>query len=97
MTEPNRHEIRERLWDELEKAQAQYESATSHFDQLIKECPPGLPHPDGSLRIQQAGRDSRAALQHYVMALKRFTDFTLNGSIPEDLERPAQSEHSAVK
>lgn len=97
MAEPNRHDIRMQLWNELNQAQVQYASATSRFDFLVQECPAGIPHPDGSLRIQQAGRDSRAALQHYLIALKRFTDITLNGSIPENLRLPAQPEHTAIE
>jgi hypothetical protein len=78
-------EIRQRLSEDLEKAQVAQLAARRRFHLLVKEGPSELPHPDGVLHIQQVGRDSRAALQHYMHALKRFTGFTLYGTIPEDL------------
>jgi hypothetical protein len=92
---PNSQEIREQLWDQLNKAQAACLIATDadQFNLVIKECPSGHPHPDGALSIQQAGRDSRLALQHYMEALWRYTEFTLNGTIPDDL-LPRADRHS---
>jgi hypothetical protein len=68
-------EIRQRLWEDLQKAQAAHLAASRRFDLLVKEGPSGLPHPDGALRVQQVGRESRAALQGYMQALKPFTEF----------------------
>uniref|UniRef100_Q01PA1 Uncharacterized protein n=1 Tax=Solibacter usitatus (strain Ellin6076) TaxID=234267 RepID=Q01PA1_SOLUE len=85
MSEPNRHDMRQVLWRELDRYRAQYYSECSRFDQLVKEGITGLPHPDGSLHIHQAGRDSRLALELYLLALNRITDFTVRGIIPEDL------------
>jgi hypothetical protein len=82
---PNSQEIREQLWDQLNKAQAACLTATDQFNLMIKECPSGHPRPDGALSIQQAERDSRLALQHYMEALWWYTEFTLNGTIPDDL------------
>jgi hypothetical protein len=82
-----RLEIRQRLWDQLDKAQTAHVAAGEWFD-LLKESPAGLPQPDGALRIQQAGKDSTSTLQHYINMLKRFTDFALYGTIPEDLLPP---------
>jgi hypothetical protein len=83
-----RQEIRQRLCDQLDKARVAHLAANKRFGLVIKESPAGLPHPDGVLSIQQAGRDSREALQYYMLALKRFSDFTLYGTIPEDLLPP---------
>jgi hypothetical protein len=88
LTYLDRQEIRQRLWEDLAKAQTAHLDASGRFDLLVKEGPSGLPHPDGALRVQQVGRESRAALQGYMQALKRFTDFTLRGTIPEDLLPP---------
>jgi hypothetical protein len=84
----NRETIRQQLWDQLDKAQAAYLTATDQFNLVIKECPSGHPHTDGGLGIQQAGRDSRLALQRYINALREFTEFTLHGTIPVDLLPP---------
>uniref|UniRef100_Q01XH3 Uncharacterized protein n=1 Tax=Solibacter usitatus (strain Ellin6076) TaxID=234267 RepID=Q01XH3_SOLUE len=85
----NHQDIRQRLWDELETARAEHVAASRQFDLTVHESPSGLPHPDGVLRMQQVGRNAGSALQDYMRALKRFTDFTLNGTIPPDLLPPA--------
>jgi hypothetical protein len=58
-----REEINQRLWDELDEARVAHMTASQRFNLLVKESPAGLPHPDGALSIQQAGRNSRSALQ----------------------------------
>jgi hypothetical protein len=75
----NRQDIRQRLWEELDKARVEHLAPCRPFDLLVNESPTGLPHPDG-----------RTALQAYMRALKRFTDFTLNGTVPEDLLPPVE-------
>jgi hypothetical protein len=79
-----RYEISQRLWHELDKARLEHAAAAERFNLLVKN-PGGIPQPDGSLGIRQAGEASRRALLHYMSALKRFTDFTLDGTVPEDI------------
>jgi hypothetical protein len=81
-----RQEISRQLWDQLDKARVQHMAASERFSLLTKESLGCLPAPDGALSIQQAGADSRLALRHYMTALKRFSDFTLYGTLPEDLD-----------
>uniref|UniRef100_Q01PA5 Uncharacterized protein n=1 Tax=Solibacter usitatus (strain Ellin6076) TaxID=234267 RepID=Q01PA5_SOLUE len=83
-----RQEVWRHLWDQLEKARYEQLIASACFDLLVKSGPSGLPHPDGSLRIQKASREANAALLQYMDALKRFRDFSLNGTVPEDLLPP---------
>jgi hypothetical protein len=75
----NRQDIRQRLWEELGKARTEHVAA-SRCELLVNESPAGLPQADGAFR--------GSALQDYMRALKRFTDFTLNGTVPEDLLPP---------
>ena len=82
--------IRQQLWEELDRARSEHLEASRRFDLAVSECPTGLPIPDGALQMHQAGRDSRSALRGYMRALKRFTDFTLNGTVPEDLQPPVE-------
>jgi hypothetical protein len=84
-----RLEIASRLKQQLELAYAAHLAASARWDLLAKEIPSGLPHPDGSLRIHQAGIEARAALQEYMVALRRFSDFTISWKIPDDL-RPTE-------
>jgi hypothetical protein len=78
-------EIEERLKADLDKARAEYKAAAAEFDSLIKEISGGVPATDGELRIRQGGEASRAALRNYTLALKRFSQYTLSGIVPDDL------------
>jgi hypothetical protein len=80
-----RQEISQQLWDQLDKARVEHLAASERFSSLAKERPGCLPAPDGTLRLQQAGADARSALRQYMTALKRFSDFTLYGTLPQDL------------
>ena len=83
-----RLEIARRLKAELDKARDEHSAATARFDQLAEDTPSGLPHPDGSLRIRQAGKSVTASLENYTRTLKRFTDFAVSGIVPEDILPP---------
>ncbi len=80
-------DIEEHLKSELAKAREEYGVASREFDLLLKDIPSGIPHPDGELRIRQTGEASRAALRKYTFALKRFSQYTLAGIVPEDLTK----------
>ncbi len=77
--------IEERLRSDLEKARAEYQAACGEFHSLVKDIPGGISQPDGELRIRLAGEASRTALQTYTVALRRFSRYTLSGTVPEDL------------
>ena len=83
-----RLEVGRVLKEQLDQAYAAHIAAGARFDLIVKEGPSGLPHPDGVLRMQQAGSEAKAALNHYMWALKRFSDFTLSWTVPEDLLPP---------
>jgi hypothetical protein len=80
-------EIEKRLKSELDTAREEYGAASREFDLLLKDIPSEIPHPDGELRIRQTGEASRAALRKYTFALRRFSQYTLAGIVPEDLTR----------
>jgi hypothetical protein len=82
-------EIEERLKGDLDRARVEYQAACGEFHSPVKEIPCGVPPPDGELRIRQTGEASRAALQNYALALKRFSQYTLSGIVPKDLLPPA--------
>jgi hypothetical protein len=68
-------EVLQFLREQLDAARIEYTKASAEFDLLVKEVPSRIPQPDGTLRIHKAGQASRAALQHYMRALKRLADF----------------------
>ena len=84
MSDPKHEEILSRLRDELRRCQVEYARANQNFDSIAKETPSGLPHPDGALRVQQAGQARRRALDLYSRATKRYTDFILYGVVRPD-------------
>jgi hypothetical protein len=88
LTDLEHQEISQRLRRDLGKAQVALLSARRRFHLLVREGPSGLPQPDGALHVQQVGKESSAALQGYMQALKRLTELTLYGTIPEDLMPP---------
>uniref|UniRef100_Q01TN2 Uncharacterized protein n=1 Tax=Solibacter usitatus (strain Ellin6076) TaxID=234267 RepID=Q01TN2_SOLUE len=84
----NRQVIWKYLWDQLEKARYEQAIASSRFDLLVRSVSSGLPDPDAALVIQKATQEANAALLRYMGVLKKFTDFTLYGTVPEDLLPP---------
>jgi hypothetical protein len=66
-------------------AQSRHSEASKRFDCLVKEIPSGLPHPDGAHRIKAAGREANLALVEHIRALKRYTDYIVQGIVPDDL------------
>jgi hypothetical protein len=78
-------EIEEVLKGQLDKARAEYDAAWRDFNLLIQDVHSGVTQPDGDLRIRQAGEASRAALQKYQVALKRFAAYAFSGIAPKDL------------
>ena len=88
MPEPHdlsREDIEQVLCTELERAMARFRAARDHFQQLIADVPSEIPHPDGSLRLQQAGAEKRAAIAALSQALSRHNAFVLRGEIPQSL------------
>lgn len=83
-----RSDFEEVLKCQLDGARAEYEAAYKSFNVLIKDIPSEIPHPDGNLRIRQAGEASRAALQNYKHVLRQFTDYALSGTVPKDFLPP---------
>jgi hypothetical protein len=80
-----RLEIAELLKKQLDAAYAEYLMANARLDAVVKESPSGLPHPDGSLRLQQAGVAARAAFQIYLSALREFTEFSVTWKPPQGI------------
>ena len=93
----NRQQVWQQLWDQLAKAREVHVTASARFDLLVNAGPSGLPHPDGSLLIQNANREANMALQCYIQALKRFSDFTLYGKVPADLLPPEEPKRTAAE
>ena len=83
ISQESRAETMTRLKADLDAAWRENVAARARFDSIMRDAPHGLPHPDGSLRIRQAGVVMNMALQNYILALRRFTDFATMPHGPE--------------
>ena len=81
-------EAEEILRGQLAKSQAEWLAASSQLDLIVHDSPSGIPQSDGSMRIRQAGQVLREAGAKYRRALRRFSDFALQGKVPDDLRPP---------
>ena len=87
MSTKNDHEhVRKILADQFEAAVKRRDIASAHFDEVRKDLPSGLPHPDGTQRIAKASSDYVAALREVGRAVQRIADFQSRGIVPEDLK-----------
>src|SRR3954468_24528046 len=87
MPDAAHEEIGRKLRNELRRTQSEHAVAKERFNGIANQTPSGLPHPDGALRIQQAGREYRRSIELYTRALKHYTDFTIHGIAPPPLNR----------
>lgn len=76
-------EVLRRLKDAVLKAQTAHNEAQRKFDSTVNKGLFGMPHPDGTLRVQLAGRERSQAVAAYQKALRQYTDFLLHGVIPD--------------
>ena len=78
-------QIQSILAEQLYSAKCRFLSASARFREVIYDVPSGIPHPDGTLRIQQAGAEKTAALNELSRALDRYHEFMAKGKVPNDL------------
>lgn len=80
------------LRDEVERAKRAYQQAHTDFHGVTADIPSGLPEPDGTDRIRNAGNVYRSTMNIYSDALREFNNFVTDGVIPDRLkpERPGK-------
>jgi hypothetical protein len=71
------------LQHELAEAERAHLAASERFRQLRDEVQTGLPNSDGPRQIHQVSHEARTALDRYMKALRRSTDFLISGVIPD--------------
>jgi hypothetical protein len=76
------HEI---LKDEFETAKQKMNLASRRFNEVVRDIPSGLPHPDGTQRIHNLGRELADAREKLAAAIARLNDFVSREVVPEDL------------
>ena len=79
--------IRTRLLQEVLEATARSSQAAREFEAVIGQFPSGLPHPDGSQRIESASQNLTVARKALMKAHNRLSDYHERGIVPEELKR----------
>jgi len=59
--------------------------ASTKFNEVVRDIPSGLPHPDGTQRIHNVGRELIDAREKLAAAITRLNDFVSHEIVPEDL------------
>jgi len=77
--------VRRILEEQFHEAVRQRDLTSAIFDEVSRDIPSGLPHPDGSQRIANASRDFTHALKEVNRAVQRIADFQIRGIVPEEL------------
>jgi hypothetical protein len=77
--------IHEILRDEFEGAKRRMNLVSQKFNEVVRDIPSGLPHPDGTQRIQNVGRELADARKKLAAAIARLNDFVSHEVVPEDL------------
>jgi hypothetical protein len=80
-----RKRIHDVLRDEFEAAKRRMNIASLKFNKVVRDIPSGLPHPDGTQRIHNLGRDLADAREKLAAAIARLNDFVSREVVPEDL------------
>ena len=80
-------EVMKILQDDVTCAKQQLDDANRRFDDVIREVPSLLPHPDGVQRIKNVSRDLALSHNELNEAVERLNNFVLQGTIPQDLQR----------
>ena len=80
-----RKRIHDALRDEFEAAKRRMNAASSKFNEVVRDIPSGLPHPDGTQRIHNAGRELVDAREKLAAAIARLNDFVSHEIVPDDL------------
>jgi hypothetical protein len=80
-----RFRIEALLRDELHRASEHRKQMAAEFLKVTQDAPYGVPS-DGTLLMELAAKAQRQALDEYQIALKRFSDFIINGIVPDDLK-----------
>jgi hypothetical protein len=77
--------IHDVLKDEFEAAKRRMNIASLKFNEVVRDIPSGLPHPDGTQRIHNVSRDLAEAREKLAAAITRLHEFVSHDVVPEDL------------
>jgi hypothetical protein len=82
---PDRERILKRLREDVKGAEQRRDTASERFHEIMSQVPSGIPHPDNTLRIQQASREFSTTRQEVLSAISKLNDYLAHGKVPPDL------------
>jgi len=77
--------IHDVLTEEFEASKRRMNVASMKFNEVVRDIPSGLPHPDGTQRIQNVSRELADSRKKLADAIARLNDFVSRKIVPEDL------------
>jgi hypothetical protein len=84
---PIERKVLSTLHREILASTARAHAASKALIAIMGDIPSGLPHPDGSQRIQNASRVLSTARSEVMKAHSRLNDFMTRGIVPDDLKQ----------
>jgi hypothetical protein len=81
------HQTRSVLLQDILELTARINETSKEFDEIMRQVPSGLPHPDGVQRMKNVSVKLSAARQELMKAHHRLDKHLNRGIVPEDLER----------
>jgi hypothetical protein len=81
------HETRRVLLQDILELTARINETSKEFDEIMRQVPSGLPHPDGMQRIKNVSVKLSAARQELMKAHQRLDEHLNPRVVPEDLKR----------
>jgi len=80
-------QIRSTLLQDILELTARIDAASAEFDEVMRQIPSDLPHPDGVQRIKNVSAKLSTARQELMKAHRRLDEHLDSGIVPEDLKR----------
>ncbi len=78
-----RNEVARVLLGEVDRKKTAYQRAHAELQYVAADIPSGLPAPDGSDRLINAGKTYRLTMGDYDQAVREYNDFVIKGLLPE--------------
>ena len=82
----DREAILETLAKRTSIARQRQQQAAMRFKEILAEYPSSIPHPEGTIRIQNAADSYRRAIEEIWVAENQMVAFLVHRVTPDDLE-----------
>ena len=84
---PTDQQIRSTLLQDILELTARIDEASAEFDEVMRQIPSDLPHPDGVRRIKNVSAKLSTARQELMKAHRRLDEYLGGGIVPKDVKQ----------